>query len=97
MAYTTLMTTLDRLHRKGILYREKRGRAFFYTPRMTPAELESAMAAEALKRALARDVSSLRPLLSFVVNAIGDRDHRLLDELETLVRARRIRSEAHEI
>ena len=27
-AYTTLMTTLDRLHRKGMLLREKEGRAF---------------------------------------------------------------------
>ena len=28
IAYTTLMTTLDRLHRKGVLDREKHGRAF---------------------------------------------------------------------
>src|SRR5438477_7558476 len=33
IAYTTLMTTLDRLHRKGVLDRIKRGRAFFYTAR----------------------------------------------------------------
>ncbi len=90
VAYTTLMTTLDRLYRKGILDRVKRGRAFFYKPRMNREELESALAAEALRHALERDVSSLRPLLSFVVNAIGDRDHRLLEELESLVRARRI-------
>ena len=93
IAYTTLMTTLDRLHRKGILDRVKRGRAFFYSPRMSPVELESAIAAEALRDALARDTSSLRPLLSFFVNAIGDRDHRLLDELESLVRARRVKTQ----
>jgi len=33
VAYTTLMTTLDRLHRKGALVREKQGRAFVYAPR----------------------------------------------------------------
>ena len=33
VAYTTLMTTLDRLHRKGVLAREKQGRAFLYAPR----------------------------------------------------------------
>ena len=32
IAYTTLMTTLDRLHRKGVLSREKQGRAFAYAP-----------------------------------------------------------------
>ena len=32
IAYTTLMTTLDRLYRKGVLAREKQGRAFVYRP-----------------------------------------------------------------
>jgi len=35
------------------------------------------------------DGAELRPLLSFFVEAVGDRDHELLDELESLVRARR--------
>jgi predicted transcriptional regulator len=38
IAYTTLMTTLDRLHRKGVLDREPDGRAFAYRPRVTRAE-----------------------------------------------------------
>jgi predicted transcriptional regulator len=92
IAYTTLMTTLDRLYRKGIVNRAKQGRAFFYTPRMTLAEVDSAIAAEALSRALACDSSSLRPLLSSFVNAMGNRDKQLLDELEDLVRARRLSS-----
>jgi predicted transcriptional regulator len=37
-AYTTLMTTLDRLHRKGVLDRIIVGRAFAYRPRWTRAE-----------------------------------------------------------
>jgi predicted transcriptional regulator len=90
IAYTTLMTTLDRLYRKGIIDRTKRGRAFFYIPRMTPADVDSAAAAEALCHAVARDSSPLRPLLSSFVDAIAERDKRLLDELEMLVRARRL-------
>jgi predicted transcriptional regulator len=38
VAYTTLMTTLDRLHRKGVLERIADGRAFAYRPRVTRAE-----------------------------------------------------------
>jgi predicted transcriptional regulator len=38
IAYTTLMTTLDRLHRKGVLERVLHGRAFAYRPRLTRAE-----------------------------------------------------------
>ncbi|MEX2270594.1 MAG: BlaI/MecI/CopY family transcriptional regulator [Vicinamibacterales bacterium] len=43
IAYTTLMTTLDRLHRKGVLVREKQGRAFVYVPRNSRAQFRSAM------------------------------------------------------
>ena len=47
-AYTTVMTTLDRLHRKGVLDRVKAGRAFLYRPRYTADELRLGLAADAL-------------------------------------------------
>jgi predicted transcriptional regulator len=88
-AYTTLMTTLDRLHRKGVLDRTKQGRAFRYWPRETRAELQSSAVERALRVAIEGDGGSLRPLMSFFVDAVGEHDHQLLDELEHLVRARR--------
>ncbi|HVB39895.1 MAG TPA: BlaI/MecI/CopY family transcriptional regulator [Terriglobales bacterium] len=39
LAYTTVLTVLDRLLRKGAVARTKRGRAFVYTPRLTRAEM----------------------------------------------------------
>src|SRR5215510_8451318 len=47
-AYTTLMTTLDRLYRKGLLERERVGRAYVYRPLFARRELEARIAAEAL-------------------------------------------------
>ena len=47
-AYTTLMTTMERLHRKGILARERAGRAFVYEARFSREALETAAAARAL-------------------------------------------------
>ncbi len=88
IAYTTLMTTLDRLHRKGVLVRTKHGRAFFYRPRLTRPEFESARAATALRAALEGGGATLAPLLSCFVDAVGDRDRAMLDELAALVRAR---------
>ena len=88
IAYTTLMTTLDRLHRKGVLDREKQGRAFVYRPRLTRSQFESARAGDAVKAAL-RNGGSLAPLASYLVDAVGDRDRELLDELESLVAQRR--------
>jgi acetoin utilization protein AcuA len=78
VAYTTLMTTLDRLHRKGLLDRVKHGRAFFYHPRLGRAEYQSTLAADALRVALDGGHGSLRPLLSFFVDAVGEREHQLL-------------------
>jgi predicted transcriptional regulator len=89
IAYTTLMTTMDRLHRKGMLERHKEGRAFLYRPALTRAQFESARATEALRIVLEGDGAAVGPLMSFFVEAVGDRDRELLDELETLVKSRR--------
>jgi predicted transcriptional regulator len=89
VAYTTLMTTADRLHRKGVLDRVKTGRAFLYSPRSTREELQSGLAADALSLILGRDASSRRPILSLFLEALSRRDRRVLDELEQLVRERR--------
>jgi predicted transcriptional regulator len=40
IAYTTLMTTLDRLYKKRLLERRKDGRAFLYSPAVTREEFE---------------------------------------------------------
>ena len=39
-AYTTVMTTVDRLYKKGLLDRVAEGRAFRYTPRHTSEEIQ---------------------------------------------------------
>ncbi|MEP6783958.1 MAG: BlaI/MecI/CopY family transcriptional regulator [Acidobacteriota bacterium] len=89
IAYTTLMTTLDRLFRKGTLRREKSGRAFYYVPKASEDLLISELAGSALATLLPGDNASVRPIMSMFVDTIGDRDEALLDELEELVRARR--------
>jgi BlaI family penicillinase repressor len=40
-AYTTIMTIMDRLARKGIVERRKSGRAYIYRPRLTAEEARS--------------------------------------------------------
>ena len=90
-AYTTLMTTLDRLYRKGVLERERAGRAFLYRTRYSRSEIEALLTANALDALLGHEREALRPALSFLVDAFGTRDETLLDELEALVRERRRR------
>jgi predicted transcriptional regulator len=98
VAYTTLMTTLDRLYKKGVLSRRKAGRAFLYAPVASREGLEQILAAEALDAILGSfgSGSSIRPLLSSFVAAVSRRDGIFLDELEELVRARRRESNEEE-
>ena len=90
-AYTTLMTTMDRLYRKGVLARRKMGRAFAYRPVSSRQELESALVTRALQPLLQGDRA--QPILSFFVDEVSRLDDRLLDELERLVREKRRRQE----
>lgn len=89
VAYTTLMTTLDRLFRKGTLRREKSGRAFYYAPKTSQQQLISQLTESTFTTMLPGDPAAMRPIMSMFVDTLGERDQALLDELETLVRARR--------
>lgn len=86
VAYTTLMTTLDRLHRKGVLMREKDGRRFTYQPRLTRDQLLASMAGDALAAALGPRAAELRPMVSFFVDAVRREDRDVLDALDALIR-----------
>ncbi len=60
VAYTTLMTTLDRLFRKDVLAREKSGRAFYYCPRSSQQELISQLAGSTFPTLLPGDAPPSR-------------------------------------
>jgi predicted transcriptional regulator len=89
VAYTTVMTTMDRLFKKGLLARRKVGRAFVYRAEASRKEMEGAVAAELVQSLLDRDGSEPLPILSSLVDAVSDRDRALLDELERLIREKR--------
>ncbi|MEU9581480.1 BlaI/MecI/CopY family transcriptional regulator [Streptomyces chilikensis] len=48
VAYTTVMTVADVLHRKGLLRREKSGRAWLYEPERSREEYTAALMQDAL-------------------------------------------------
>jgi len=90
LAYTTVMTTLDRLYKKGILTRRKIGRAFVYRPAVSREEFQGEMAGGVLQGLLAGSRRP-EPVLSALVRTISEKDRALLDELERLVREERKR------
>jgi predicted transcriptional regulator len=89
LAYTTLMTTLDRLHKKGLLERRKEGRAFFYSPRFSPDEFERSVARDVINKLLGRGSDGVEPILACIIDAVSERDRALLDELDRLIKEKR--------
>lgn len=89
-AYTTLMTTLDRLHRKEVLERHRHGRAFVYAPRFSRAQWIGERASREFGDLLATGAGRAA-ILSHFVSAVGRQDARMLDELDSLVQAERRR------
>jgi BlaI family penicillinase repressor len=88
LAYTTVMTTLDRLFKKGLLTRCEQGRAFRYAPRFSREELHREVAGHAFRQLLDASPASSLPL-SFLVEILGERDEQLLDDLRKLVERKR--------
>ena len=82
------MTTMDRLYKKGLLDRVAEGRAFRYTPRHTPEELQRVAALEGIRQLLGSGDTSSLPL-SYLVEALSAHDAQLLDELQGLVERKR--------
>jgi predicted transcriptional regulator len=89
LAYTTIMTTLDRLFKKGLLNRRKEDRAFFYTARFTRREWEHKRVGDFVATVLAGPGPSGELLASCLVDAVEKHDASLLDELERKIRDRR--------
>lgn len=89
LAYTTVMTTLDRLYKKGFLDRHKSERAFLYSTRQTRLEWEQKRAGEFVAGFLNGPQSAGELLISCLVEAVGRKDEALLDELERKIRLKR--------
>lgn len=87
-AYTTLMTTLDRLFKKGLAAREPRGRAFAYRARLSRTDL----GVQALKTAVFDiNVGAETPdlALAALVDVLESHDPEWLDSLDRMVRERK--------
>src|SRR6266480_7604395 len=89
VAYTTLMTTLDRLFKKKLLTRRKDGRAFVYLPAVSPDELEQGIREDVIDGLLGHGAEAVQPLLACIVDTVSERDRELLDELDRLIKEKR--------
>lgn len=89
LAYTTVMTTLDRLFRKGLLDRTKQKRAFLYSVSLSARDLEGMRAAHLVRRFFTESEAQPDVLVSCLVDAVHLYDTELLDRLESSIQEAR--------
>ena len=89
IAYTTLMTTLDRLYKKRLLDRRKDGRAFLYSPAVSQEEFEHGIREDVIDGLLGGSAEGVGPVLACIVDTVSENDRRLLDELDRLIREKK--------
>jgi len=85
-AYTTIMTTLDRLFKKGFLARDRRGKAYYYRAKVSRSELGSNVTKQVIDGLL---TTFAEPAISYFVEALGDSDPEKLDSLAALIEKKR--------
>lgn len=86
ISLSTLQSTLERLHRKGLLTREKVSHAYVYAP----AESRDAVMAKVVDAALTRFAAGPREgLMAAFAGYAADADEATLAELEALIAARK--------
>lgn len=89
IAYTTLMTTLDRLYKKRLLHRRKDGRAFLYSAAVGRDEFEDGIREDVIDSLFESGIGEIQPVLACFVDTVSERDRELLDELERLVKEKK--------
>ena len=91
-AYTTVMTTMSRLHKKGLLTREMRGKAYLYSPSVSRRELDSSVIKQVVDGLLS---TFAEPAMSYFVEALSENDPAKLDSLAQIIEQKRKEDERH--
>ena len=81
LAYTTVMTTLDRLFRKKLVSRRKRARAYLYSPCVTCQEWKDAVARDLLGKLMAGPQVSRELLIQCLMEAVGQMDGNIVEDI----------------
>jgi predicted transcriptional regulator len=84
IAYTTVMTTVTRLYEKGILDRERDGKRYLYSPKLSREEFLQSTAREVLDEAVGGHQA-----MAMLAEKVSEASAGELDDLEALIQRRR--------
>ncbi len=86
LAYTTVMTVMSRLAAKGLLERQKEGRAYSYTPAASAEKVAGSLLQALVRRLYAGATGKAIAQLLEAEETVDDAE---LERLEALIRAKR--------
>ncbi len=86
LAYTTVMTVMSRLAEKGVLKREKEGRAYYYTPATSQEKVAGSLLQGLVRRLYAGATGKAIAQLLDTEEPVDDAE---LERLEALIRSKR--------
>ena len=89
LAYTTLMSTLDRLYKKNLLARRLDGQRYLYSAIVGREEFEHRIREDVVDGLLGHGSDEAEPVLACIVDTITEVDRELLDELDRLVQEKK--------
>jgi predicted transcriptional regulator len=84
IAYTTVMTTVARLHAKGLLARRRDGKRYLYSAKLSREQFLESTAREVLDGAVAGHQA-----MAMLAEKVSEASAGELDRLEALIRRRR--------
>lgn len=84
IAYTTVMTTVTRLYDKGLLAREREGKRYLYSPKLTREEFMESTARVVLDEAVGGHQA-----MAMLAEKVSEASAGELDDLEALIQKRR--------
>jgi predicted transcriptional regulator len=84
IAYTTVMTTVARLYDKGLLTRERDGRRYLYSPKLTREQFLESTAREVLD-----GVVGGHQAMAMLAEKVSEASAGELDDLEAVIKRRR--------
>ncbi|UTF60664.1 BlaI/MecI/CopY family transcriptional regulator [Gilvimarinus sp. DA14] len=86
LSLNTVQSTLERLHRKQLLHRHKKGRAYFYRPALERGEFLGKLLGGVIAKV---HTGTLSPILSGFVDFADNISEESLTELEQLIAAKK--------
>ena len=84
IAYTTVMTTVTRLFDKGLLRRERDGKRYLYSPKLSREDFLRSTAREVLDGAIGGQQA-----MAMLAEKVSEASAGELDDLEALIQKRR--------